>query len=74
MKVKLPAGVTDGQRIKVAGRGGPGRNGAPPGDLYVVVHVGRHELFGRRGRNLTLTVPVTFPEASLGADACPQSG
>jgi molecular chaperone DnaJ len=68
VKVKIPAGVTDGQRIKVKGRGGPGRNGGPPGDLYVVVHVGRHSLFGRRGRNLTLSVPITFTEAALGAD------
>ena len=68
VKVKIPAGVTDGQRIKVKGRGGPGRNGGPPGDLYVVVHVGRHSLFGRKGRNLTLTVPITFTEAALGAD------
>ncbi len=68
VKVKIPAGVTDGQRIKLKGRGGPGRNGGPPGDLFVVVHVGRHQLFGRRGRNLTLTVPVTYPEATLGAD------
>ena len=68
VKVKIPAGVTDGQRIKVKGRGGPGRNGGPPGDLYVVVHVGRHSLFGRKGRNLTLSVPVTFTEAALGAD------
>ena len=67
-KVKLPAGVTDRQRIKLKGRGGPGRNGGPPGDLYVVVHVGQHSLFGRRGRNLTLPVPITFPEAALGAD------
>ena len=68
VKVKIPAGVTDGQRIKLKGRGGPGRNGGPPGDLYVVVHVGGHQLFGRKGRNLTLTVPITFPEAALGAD------
>ena len=68
VKVKIPAGVTDGQRIKVKGRGGPGRNGGPPGDLYVVVHVGRHSLFGRKGRNLTLGVPITFTEAALGAD------
>ncbi len=68
VKVKIPAGVTDGQRIKVKGRGGPGRNGGPPGDLFVVVHVGRHALFGRKGRNLTLTVPITFTEAALGAD------
>jgi molecular chaperone DnaJ len=68
VKVKIPAGVTDGQRIKLKGRGGPGLHGGPPGDLFVVVHVGRHSLFGRKGRNLTLTVPVTVAEASLGAD------
>ena len=68
VKVKLPAGGTDRQRIKLKGRGGPGRNGGPPGALYVVVHVGQHSLFGRKGRNLTLPVPITFPEAALGAD------
>jgi molecular chaperone DnaJ len=49
-------------------RGGAGRNGGPPGDLFVVVRVAPHELFGRSGSDLTLTVPVTFPEAVLGAD------
>ncbi len=68
VKVKLPAGVTDRQRIKLKGRGGPGRSGGPAGDLYVVVHVGQHALFGRKGRNLTLPVPITFAEAALGAD------
>ncbi len=68
VKVRLPAGVADGQRIRLKGRGGPGRNGGPPGDLYVTARVGPHRLFGRRGDDLTLTVPVTFPEAALGAD------
>jgi molecular chaperone DnaJ len=67
VKVRVPAGVEDGQRIRVKGRGAPGRGGGPAGDLYVTVRVGRHRLFGRRGRNLTITVPVTFPEAALGA-------
>ena len=49
-------------------RGGPGRNGGPAGDLYVTVQVGSRALFGRRGNDLTLTVPITFPEAALGAD------
>jgi molecular chaperone DnaJ len=68
VKVRLPAGVADGQRIRLKGRGGPGRNGGPHGDLYVTARVGPHPLFGRRGDDLTLTVPVTFPEATLGAD------
>ena len=68
VKVKIPAGVQGGQRIKVAGRGAPGQFGGPPGDLYVVVHVHTHPVFGRSGRsNLTVKVPVTFAEAALGA-------
>jgi molecular chaperone DnaJ len=68
VKVRIPAGVRDGQRIRVPGRGGAGRNGGPAGDLYVVVHVGRHPLFGRSGtKNLTIKVPVTYPESVLGA-------
>jgi molecular chaperone DnaJ len=67
VKVRIPAGVEDGQRIRVKGRGGAGRAGGGAGDLFVVVHVAPHALFGRRGHNLTLTVPVTFPEAALGA-------
>ena len=68
VKVRIPGGVEDGQRIRAKGRGEPGRNGGPPGDLYVVVRVAPHQLFGRKGLNLTLTVPVTFPEATLGAE------
>ena len=69
VKTRIPAGVTDGQRIKIAGRGGPGEGlGSKPGDLYVRIHVRPHRLFGRDGKNLTLTVPVTFSEAALGAE------
>ncbi len=68
VKVRIPAGVDDGQRIRVKGRGEAGANGGPSGDLYVVVHVGSHPLFGRKGKNLTLRVPITYPEAALGAD------
>ena len=64
----MPAGVTDGQRIRVKGAARPGANGGPPGDLYVVVHVRPHAVFGRRGNDLTLRVPVTFAEATLGAE------
>ena len=67
VKVRIPAGVDDGQRIRLKGRGGAGHNGGQAGDLYVVVRVDRHPLFGRKGRNLTLTVPITYPEAALGA-------
>jgi molecular chaperone DnaJ len=68
VKVRIPAGVDDGQRIRVKGRGTPGLNGAPPGDLYVVVHVAPHPIFARSGKwDLTVKVPVTFPEAALGA-------
>jgi len=68
VKVRVPAGVRDGQRIRLAGRGGPGRNGGPNGDLLVTVRVASHPLFGRKGDDLTVTVPITFPEAALGAD------
>jgi len=67
VKVRIPPGVDNGQRIRVKGRGLPGEGMAPAGDLYVVVNVEKHPFFGRRGKNLTLTVPVTFPEATLGS-------
>ena len=67
VKVRIPAGVEDGQRIRVKGRGAPGRGNGPSGDLYVTVHVTPHPVFGRRGKNLTMTVPVTYPEAALGS-------
>jgi molecular chaperone DnaJ len=67
-KVKIPAGVKDGARIKLAGRGEPGPAGGQPGDLYVRVKVARDDVFGRKGDNLTLTLPVSYPEAALGAN------
>ncbi|WP_018686741.1 molecular chaperone DnaJ [Actinokineospora enzanensis] len=66
LTVRIPAGVEDDQRIRLAGQGEPGRNGAPAGDLYVRVHVTPHSLFGRNGNDLTLKVPVTYPELVLG--------
>ena len=70
LTVRIPAGVDDGQRIKLAGQGEPGRGGAPAGDLFVKVHVTPHRVFGRSKDNpddLTVTVPVTYPELVLGS-------
>ena len=65
--VRIPAGVRDGQRIRLRGKGRPGDDGAPAGDMVVTVQVETHPVFGRDGDNLTVTVPVTFAEAALGA-------
>ena len=67
LQVKVPAGVKDGARIKLAGKGEPGGAGVPAGDLFVQVHVGSHPLFGRKGNDLTIDLPLSFPEAALGA-------
>jgi molecular chaperone DnaJ len=67
MNVRVPAGVRDGQRIKLKGKGAPGERGGPAGDLYVTVHVTPDAVFGRSADNLTITVPITFTEAALGA-------
>ena len=68
INVRFPAGVADGQRIRLTGRGEPGDRGGPAGDLYVQVKVRPDEIFGRSGDDLTLTVPITITEAVLGAD------
>jgi molecular chaperone DnaJ len=69
IQARIPAGVKDGQRIRLKGKGAPGTRGGPAGDLFVEVHVQPHPVFGRRGdHDVTLTVPVTFPEAVLGAE------
>jgi molecular chaperone DnaJ len=68
VQVRIPAGVADGQRIRLKGRGAPGRSGGPAGDLIVECHVTPHRLFGRDGNNLTVRVPITFAEAVLGAN------
>jgi len=66
LTVRIPPGVDDDQRIRLAGQGEPGRGGAQAGDLYVRVHVAPHTLFGRKGLDLTITVPVDFTELTLG--------
>ena len=63
---RVPAGVQDGAKIRVKGKGAPGEAG--PGDLFIYLHVKPHAIFGRTGENLTMTLPITFAEASLGAD------
>ena len=68
INVRFPAGVADGQRIRLSGRGEPGERGGPAGDLYVQVKVRPDDLFGRSGDDLTLTVPITIAEAVLGTD------
>jgi molecular chaperone DnaJ len=70
-RIRVPAGVTDGQKLRVRGRGTPGERGGPAGDLEVVVHVTAHPVFGREDGSagtVTIVVPVTYPEAALGAE------
>ncbi|MCW4459057.1 DnaJ C-terminal domain-containing protein [Microbacterium sp. MPKO10] len=67
IKVKIPAGVSDGQKIKLRGKGQPSPDGGPAGDIVLTVHVRKHPVFEREGLNLRVRVPVTFVEATLGA-------
>jgi len=68
VKMRIPAGVEDEQRIRLKGKGSPGSHGGPSGDLIVIIRVTPHEIFGRDEMNLTLQLPVTFIEAALGDD------
>lgn len=66
LTVKIPAGVADGQKIRLRGKGEPSIDGGPPGDLTIAVTVRKHPVFEREGNNLRVDVPVTFVEATLG--------
>jgi len=68
LRVNIPAGVRDGSRIRLAGKGEPGRNGGPPGDLYLLTHVAPSPVFTRKGDNFEVEVPLTIPEALRGAE------
>ena len=68
IQARIPAGVKDGQRIRLRGKGAAGEAGGPAGDLFVTVKVSPHRLFGRKGDHLTLDVPVSFDELALGAE------
>ena len=68
LRVNIPAGVRDGSRIRIAGKGEPGRRGGPPGDLYLITHVTPSPVFKRKGDNFEIEVPLTIPEALRGAE------
>ena len=68
LHVKVPAGVEEGTRIRYSGEGDAGRSGGPNGDLYVVLSVRSHDFFQREGQNLHCVVPISFPQAALGAE------
>src|SRR5437899_6778753 len=68
LRVNIPAGVREGSRIRLPGKGEPGRRGGPPGDLYLVTHVTSSTVFARKGDNLEVEVPLTIPEALRGAE------
>jgi molecular chaperone DnaJ len=66
LSVKIPGGVDNGDRVRLAGEGEAGRNGGPAGDLYVEMHVRPHDIFEREGENLSCEVPISFGTATLG--------
>jgi len=68
ISVKVPPGVETGSRLRIAGEGEAGLRGAPPGDLYIVIHVKEHEIFERHGNDLLCEVPISFSQAALGAE------
>ncbi len=67
ISVRIPAGVDSGSRVRIPGKGNAGRNGGPTGDLYIQIEVSAHRFFRREGPNISLKLPITVPEATLGA-------
>jgi molecular chaperone DnaJ len=67
-RVNIPAGVREGSKVRLPGKGEPGQSGGPPGDLYVLTHVTRSPVFTRKGDHIEVEVPITFPEAARGAE------
>ncbi|GAB4387481.1 MAG: molecular chaperone DnaJ [Thermodesulfovibrionales bacterium] len=68
VSVRVPAGVDSGSRLKMSGEGEPGERGGPPGDLYIIIGVEEHEFFARKGMDVYCNVPISFPQAALGAE------
>ena len=68
LEVKIPAGINNGQRIRLHGKGQPGTNGGPAGDLYVEISIKPHEIFQREGDDLHVELPISFTTAALGGD------
>jgi molecular chaperone DnaJ len=68
IKLKIPAGIEDGSRLRSSRNGEAGIRGGPPGDLYVVIHIKEHEIFEREGENLFCDIPVSFTTAALGGE------
>ncbi len=67
LSVRIPAGVDSGSKVRLAGKGNAGRNGGPSGDLFILIEVAPHRFFKREGPNVSLKIPITVPEATLGA-------
>jgi molecular chaperone DnaJ len=68
IEVRIPAGIDSGTRLRISGEGEPGANGGPPGDLYIYAQVQEHPFFERRGSDLYCTIPLSIPQAALGAE------
>ncbi len=68
IKVKIPAGIDDNQTVVLRGEGEPGTKGGPKGDLYIVIHLKRHSIYSRKGEHVLCEIPITYTQATLGAE------